>query len=83
MASPGSEKHSATGATPPTWWSGRIDLAETIQVDAYEIPDRLRDQIRLRDGTCVFPHCTRTADHCDLDHVQALDRGGTTEVTKT
>jgi hypothetical protein len=55
-----------------------IDLAERIHVDAYEIPDRLRDQIKLRDGTCVFPHCTRTAEHCDLDHVQPYDRGGTT-----
>ena len=42
------------------------DLAERIQVEAYEIPDRLRDQVKLRDATCVFPHCTRRAAHCDL-----------------
>jgi hypothetical protein len=55
-----------------------IDLAEGIHVDAYEIPDRLRDQVTLRDHTCVFPNCDRTAEHCDLDHIQPYERGGTT-----
>jgi hypothetical protein len=55
-----------------------LDLAEQIRVDAYEIPDRLAEQVRLRDGTCAFPWCRRTARACDLDHVTPYDRGGST-----
>jgi hypothetical protein len=55
-----------------------IDLAEKIQVDAYQAPDRLAEQVRVRDGTCVFPWCARTARGCDLDHVVPYDRGGAT-----
>lgn len=36
-----------------------IDLAEHIHVDAYEVPERLEEQTRLRDVTCVFPWCRR------------------------
>ena len=46
-----------------------IDLKEAIRVDAYEAPERLAEQVVLRDGTCVFPWCTRSARACDLDHV--------------
>ncbi len=55
-----------------------IDLAEHIRVDAYEIPDRLREQTELRDDSCVFPWCTRPARACDCDHVIAYAEGGTT-----
>ncbi|MCW2851967.1 MAG: putative endonuclease, partial [Nocardioides sp.] len=34
--------------------------------------------VRLRDRTCVFPHCTRPARACDLDHVIAHAAGGAT-----
>jgi len=46
-----------------------IDLRDQIAVDAYEIPDRIADCVRLTRPTCVFPHCTRPARGCDLDHV--------------
>jgi len=46
-----------------------IDLRDQIAVDAYEIPDRIADRVRLTRPTCVFPHCTRPARGCDLDHV--------------
>ncbi len=46
-----------------------IDLDERIWVPGYDIPDRLREQIVLRDMTCVFPRCTRSARRCDIDHV--------------
>ncbi len=46
-----------------------IDLADEHHVEAYEIPDRLRDQAVLRDHTCVFPWCTRPARTADIDHV--------------
>src|SRR4051812_32785803 len=38
-----------------------IDLTEHIHVEGYEVPDRLREQATLRDHTCVFPWCTRSA----------------------
>ena len=38
-----------------------IDLAEHIHVEAYEAPDRLKDQNALVDVHCVFPHCTKPA----------------------
>jgi hypothetical protein len=44
-----------------------IDLADHIPVDSYEIPDRHRQSVELRDHTCRFPHCGRKARSCDLD----------------
>ena len=55
-----------------------IDLNENLTSPAYVVPDRIRDQVVLRDRTCVFPHCTRSASLCDLDHVIARAAGGTT-----
>ena len=52
-----------------------IDLEEHHHVEAYEIPDRLRDQAILRDHTCVFPWCTRPARTADIDHVVPWDTG--------
>ncbi|WP_416955870.1 DUF222 domain-containing protein [Nocardioides sp. T5] len=46
-----------------------IDLNTQLATDAYEIPDRIREQVILRDKTCVFPRCTRPARRCDIDHV--------------
>jgi hypothetical protein len=55
------------------------DLNEHIRVDAYEVPDRLADQVTERDGTCIHPWCTRPAAwSCDKDHCQPYDRGGPT-----
>ena len=49
----------------------------------YRIPADLARRIRLRDGTCRFPGCSVSADHCDIDHVVPFDhidpaRGGPT-----
>jgi len=46
-----------------------IDLRDQVAVDAYEIPDRIAERVRLTRPICVFPHCTRPARGCDLDHV--------------
>jgi hypothetical protein len=46
-----------------------IDLNTQLDSDAYQVPDRLREQVILRDRTCVFPRCTRPARRCDIDHV--------------
>ncbi|MDN4171891.1 hypothetical protein QWY28_02935 [Nocardioides sp. SOB77] len=32
-----------------------IDLAERIDVTAHEVPDRLSEQVRLRDQRCAAP----------------------------
>ena len=45
-----------------------LDLAEHIWVMSYEASDRLKDQTRLRDGTCAHPYCTRPAVKCDCEH---------------
>ncbi|MFJ9313975.1 DUF222 domain-containing protein [Pimelobacter simplex] len=55
-----------------------IDLAGHVPVTAYEIPDRHRQQVELRDHTCRFPYCTRPATRCDLDHARPHHRGGPT-----
>ena len=39
---------------------------------------RLRTAIELRDGTCIFPTCSRPAEACDVDHEIAHPRGPTT-----
>ena len=55
-----------------------IDLAEHVPVTAYEVPDRHRARVVLRDHTCRFPYCTRPAMACDVDHAQPHSRGGPT-----
>ncbi len=55
-----------------------IDLADHVHVESYETPDRLTEHTGLRDGTCVFPWCTRPARSCDSDHVIPHSRGGPT-----
>ncbi|CAN5564300.1 hypothetical protein BH23ACT6_BH23ACT6_11400 [soil metagenome] len=35
----------------------------------YRPPARIKNFVRLRDGTCRFPGCGITARRCDLDHV--------------
>jgi hypothetical protein len=50
-----------------------IDLNTNLTAQGYDIPDRLREQVQLRDRTCVFPRCTRPARACDVDHVIPYD----------
>ena len=45
-------------------------------VEGHQPPHRTRDQVILRDPTCVFPGCTRDARGCDLDHITAYDPTG-------
>ncbi len=60
-----------------------IDLNDTISVNAYEIPHRIREHVELRDHHCVFPHCTRPAQSCDLDHIDPYDPDGPPDQTST
>ena len=55
-----------------------IDLNEHIHVEGYEVPQRLREHTAVRDHTCAFPWCTRSARKMDADHVIPYAEGGTT-----
>jgi hypothetical protein len=55
-----------------------VDLAEHIHVEAYETPDRLKEENTLVDVHCVFPFCTQPAHRCDHDHAIPYAHGGTT-----
>ncbi|OMH36959.1 hypothetical protein BGP79_14660 [Tersicoccus sp. Bi-70] len=44
----------------------------------YRVPTALRRALTVRDGTCRFPGCRRSAVACDVDHVTAWADGGTT-----
>ena len=56
-----------------------IDLNADLATPAYEVPDRIREQVILRDRTCVFPWCTRPARGCDIDHVDEYDHDAEAE----
>src|SRR4051812_25863719 len=56
-----------------------IDLNGHLRVDAYEVPDRLKEHIVLRDGHCVFPGCGRPARRADNDHIDEHAGGGETD----
>jgi hypothetical protein len=55
-----------------------IDLNDETAVESYEIPERIREAVILRDKTCYFPWCTTPARACDLDHIVSFAQGGTT-----
>ena len=60
-----------------------IDLNSHHAVDGYQVPDRIREQVVLRDRTCVFPHCTRPARSADVDHITPYDPDGPPGQTAT
>jgi hypothetical protein len=55
------------------------DPADVAPVDSYEIPQRIRDAVRLRNPAEVFPYGSATTATLDLDHTVPwvpIDRGG-------
>ncbi|MDT0188152.1 DUF222 domain-containing protein [Microbacterium sp. ARD31] len=56
-----------------------IDLTTEQTAPGYAIPDRIREQVVLRDRTCVFPWCTRPARRSDIDHIVAYDHDADAE----
>jgi hypothetical protein len=56
-----------------------IDLNAQLTAQGYKVPDRIREQVQLRDRTCVFPWCTRPAQACDVDHVVEYDHDADAE----
>lgn len=53
------------------------DIDAEPAVDAYEIPNRIRETVTLRDGCEVFPYSSRTARGLDLDHTRPFVAGAT------
>ncbi|TCO18457.1 hypothetical protein EV652_1151, partial [Kribbella steppae] len=61
-----------------------IDLNDAISVDAYEIPDRIRERIKLAHPVELFPYGNReTSPTIDLDHIQPYDPLGPPGQTNT
>jgi hypothetical protein len=56
-----------------------IDVNASQWAPGYAIPDRIRDQIILRDRTCVFPWCSRPARRCQVDHIVPFDHHADTD----
>jgi hypothetical protein len=56
-----------------------VDLNVDKSAPGYEIPDRIRDHIILRDRACVFPWCGRPPRGCDVDHVIEYDHDAEAE----
>ena len=50
-----------------------IDLRERLECLGYEPTAKIREHVIVRDGTCVFPWCGRSARRCDLDHIVPYD----------
>ncbi|OMH36879.1 HNH endonuclease signature motif containing protein [Tersicoccus sp. Bi-70] len=68
------------GATPdgPSG-GGRMMPVLVTNGAQYRIPAALRRALAVRDGTCRFPGCGRSAARCDIDHVTAWADGGSSE----
>ncbi|WP_159085080.1 HNH endonuclease signature motif containing protein [Planctomonas deserti] len=47
--------------------------------DRYAVPKDLRTWLRVRDETCRFPGCNRSAGQADVDHVTDWQYGGGTD----
>jgi hypothetical protein len=45
----------------------------------YRVPEDLKTWLRVRDGTCRFPGCSRSAGRCDIDHTDDWQNNGGTD----
>ncbi|MFC0624386.1 DUF222 domain-containing protein [Kribbella deserti] len=61
-----------------------IDLREHLSVNAYEIPDRMREWVKLRYPTPMEPWATgETTSFADIDHAVPYDKNGPPGQTST
>ncbi len=61
-----------------------IDLNQPINVNAYEIPTRIREHVRLTHPIDTFPYgTTETTPHTDLDHIHPYHPHGPPGQTST
>jgi hypothetical protein len=70
--------------TAPSWTRllthPETGVVLSVGQDQYTVPAAMRRVLRLRDGTCRFPGCTRPAARSDIDHTQAWEHGGPTDL---
>ena len=59
-----------------------IDLNTEQTTETYRPTQQIARHVELRDRTCRFPHCTRTATAADKDHVIPHTRGGPTTTSQ-
>ncbi|TFC25077.1 HNH endonuclease [Cryobacterium sp. TMT1-3] len=52
-----------------------------VSAEPFRVPAALKKYLRLRDGSCRFPGCNRSAGHSDLDHTIDKQFGGPTTAT--
>ncbi|MCW2856271.1 MAG: endonuclease [Marmoricola sp.] len=50
-----------------------IDLNTSITSTGYQPSKTIREQVIVRDKTCVFAYCNRSARSADLDHIEPYD----------
>ena len=71
------------------WYQGRsrkdpknaeYDLLSARYIGRYP-PNRLRDALIFRDGTCQADGCTISAERCDIDHQTPWEQGGETSAS--
>jgi hypothetical protein len=55
-----------------------LDCDHRHESHAYQPNDRLRHLVQVRDGTCTFPPCSRTARESDFEHAVPYHKGGRT-----
>lgn len=69
----------------PTWQRILTDPVSGTVLDvdrrSYRVPADLARWLRVRDVTCTFPGCGRSANGCDLDHTVAWADGGATSAS--
>ena len=53
-----------------------IDHTDSVPVDAYEVPEAMREQLALAQPVEVAPYGTRNARGCDMDHSVPFRPGG-------
>ncbi|WP_232522977.1 MULTISPECIES: HNH endonuclease signature motif containing protein [Nocardioides] len=53
-----------------------LDLDAELTTDCYAPTVLQREQAVLTNPTCVFAHCARSAQGCDLDHIEPWDPTG-------
>jgi hypothetical protein len=62
-----------------------IDLNDRVSVDSYEIPDRIRERVKLMDLVDQFPFggTAETTLRTDLDHIEPYTTTGPPGQTNT
>jgi hypothetical protein len=61
-----------------------IDLRDKLSADSYEIPQRIREHIKLRYPAEQFPYGTGdTSRTIDLDHIEPFNPNGPPQQTNT